>query len=336
MEVRYLVIVMMVPLLLWGCLAGDVMNFMNVNKSIWSHTRTQHNRICNPDRPDVCFEAWREISDADFCKRYSPTNKLVTQYLAKRKIDCSKLGDSTSSKSKGAYPSLAPGKTFRDCADCPEMVVIPAGSFKMGDLSGNGSSDEKPVHEVKIGYSFAAGKYEVTQAEWETVMGKNPSKFKGARKPVESVTWNDAKAYVGKLSAKTGKKYRLLSDSEWEYMARAGSTSNYPWGNRFDASKANNKSQTVPVGSYGANDFGVHDTAGNVDEWLEDCWHKNYHGAPIDGSAWTSGGDCSKRVLRGGSWGIRPRFLRSAFRYWNDAAARYIVSGFRIARTLSR
>ena len=168
-------------------------------------------------------------------------------------------------------------------------------------------------------------------------MGWNPSRFKGGRNPVEQVSWNDAKAFVRKLSAKAGKKYRLLSESEWEYMARAGSTSEYPWGNEFDASKVNNnRNWTVPVGSYGANKFGVHDTVGNVWEWVEDCQHDNYHGAPIDGSAWTSGGDCSKRFLGGGSWLNGPRLLRSANRSGSDATFRNYSNGFRIARTLSQ
>jgi len=237
----------------------------------------------------------------------------------------------------GVYPALAPGKTFRDCDTCPEMVVIPSGSFRMGDLSGAGRKNEKPVREVRIGYNFAVGKYEVTQDEWVAVMGSNPSRFKGGRNPVEQVSWNDAKAFVRKLSEKAGKKYRLLSESEWEYMARAGSTSKYPWGNAFNSSKANNnRSRTVPVGSYGANKFGVHDTVGNVWEWVGDCFHYNYSGAPIDGSAWTSVGDCSARVLQGGSWNDDPKTLRSASRYGDNATDRYIHIGFRIARTLSQ
>jgi formylglycine-generating enzyme required for sulfatase activity len=119
-------------------------------------------------------------------------------------------------------------------------------------------------------------------------------------------------------------------------MARAGSTSKYPWGNGCDASKTNNNYQTVPVGTYGANNFGVHDTAGNAYEWVEDCWHKNYHSAPIAGSAWTSGSNCSKRVLRGGSVLNYPRYLRSAVRLRYDASRRYGLNGFRIARTLSQ
>ncbi len=207
-------------------------------------------------------------------------------------------------------------------------------------MGGKGGSDEKPVHEVKIGYSFAVGKYEVTQAEWEAVMGKNRSEFKGARKPVENVSWEDAKSFVKKLSEQTGKEYRLLSESEWEYMARAGSTTEYPWGDEIDSSKAKYDSEDgpVPVGSYSANAFGVYDTAGNVEEWVEDCWHGTYKDAPIDGSAWlsASGGNCAERVLRGGSWVNSPRYVRSAFRSRDVAAERFTFNGFRIARTLSR
>ena len=240
----------------------------------------------------------------------------------------------------GCDDTMEPGAVFKDCETCPEMVVIPAGSFKMG---GKGGSDEKPVHEVKIGYSFAVGKYEVTQAEWEAVMGKNPSEFKGARKPVEMVSWEDAKSFIKKLSEQTGKEYRLLSESEWEYMARAGSTTKYPWGDEIDSSKAKYKikgseESTVPVGSYSANAFGVYDTAGNLYEWVEDCDHESYKDAPIDGSAWlnASGGDCEERVLRGGSWYSGPWILRSAFRGRNFATARDGSIGFRIARTLSQ
>ena len=240
----------------------------------------------------------------------------------------------------GVYPSLAPGKTFRDCAECPEMVVIPSGRFLMGDLSGAGYSKEKPVHEVRIGYSFAAGKYEVTQDEWVAVMGGNRSQFKGGRNPVDNVSWKDARVFVSKLNSKTGKEYRLLSEAEWEYMARAGSTSKYPWGNGIDRSKAKYHHErevgTVAVGLYERNSFGVHDTVGNVWEWTEDCWHQNYSGAPSDGSAWTTGIDCSERVLRGGSWHHKPRIVRSAYRGRKDTTHRHLIIGFRVARTLSR
>jgi len=244
----------------------------------------------------------------------------------------------------GCDDTMEPGAAFKDCETCPEMVVIPAGSFKMG---GKGSSKEKPVHEVKIGYSFAVGKYEVTQAEWEdAAMGKNPSKFKGRLRPVESVSWEEAKSFVKQLSEQTGKEYRLLSESEWEYMARAGSTTEYPWGDEIDSSKAkygakdgSEEEGTVRVGYYSANAFGVHDTSGNVSEWVEDCWHKNYKGAPIDGSAWLSEneGNCEKRVERGGSYYDNTDVsTRSASRYRSTASVRSVVQGFRIARTLSQ
>ena len=236
-----------------------------------------------------------------------------------------------------------PGAVFKDCETCPEMVVVPAGTFKMGDVSGYvmGLAREKPVHEVKIDYSFAVGKYEVTQAEWEAVMGKNPSEFKGARKPVEMVSWEDAKSFIKKLSEQTGKEYRLLSESEWEYMARAGSTTLFHWGGEIDSSKARYgkkfKEGTVPVGSYSANAFGVFDTSGNVSEWVEDCWHKNYKDAPTDGSAWLSEneGNCEERVRRSGNYyDSTDVSTRSASRYKLDAADRRVNQGFRIARTL--
>ncbi len=233
---------------------------------------------------------------------------------------------------------LKPGDTFRDCTDCPEMVIIPAGTFRMGDLNGTGGSEEKPVHEVRIGYSIAVGKFEVTRGEWVAVMGSNKSLYKGDRRPVNQITWDEAKRYLRRLNAKTGKAYRLLTEAEWEYMARAGSASTYPWGNAIDRSKANYGSRdgTVVVGSYRANAFGVHDTVGNVWEWVEDCYDDSYSSAPRDGSAWTTEGNCSFRVSRGGSWNSSPRIVRSAVRSQNITTSRSDGVGFRVARTLSR
>jgi len=152
----------------------------------------------------------------------------------------------------GLWPSpttaQTPGTAFRDCPECPEMVVVPAGSFQMGDLSGGGDSDEKPVHQVTIPRPFAAGKYEVTQAEWEAVMGSNPSRFKAARNPVERVSWNDALEFARKLSAKTGKRYRLLSEAEWEYLARANTDTKWSCGS--------NESCVGSVAWYGSNSSG--------------------------------------------------------------------------------
>ena len=154
------------------------------------------------------------------------------------------------------------------------------------------------------------------------------------------MTWDDAKAYTEWLSTKTGQHYRLLSEAEWEYVARAGTTTAYHFGETISPSQANydkDKRGTVEVGSYPANAFGLHDVHGNVQEWVEDCWHNDYNGAPSDGSAWTI--NCNDydelRVLRGGSWGDDPRDLRSAGRGWSIAGGRYDNGGFRIARTLT-
>ena len=238
----------------------------------------------------------------------------------------------------GVYPTkprYAPGDTFKDCRECPEMVVVPAGSFRMGDLNGGGGDDEKPVHRVTIKNTFAVGKFEVTQAEWQAVMGSNPSRYKGSRYPVEQVNWNGAKEFVRKLSAKTGKTYRLLSEAEWEYTARAGSSTKYPWGNGINSSQAkfNSRDGTVPVGSYRPNAFGVYDTVGNVWEWVEDYWHDNYNGAPTNGSVWTIRDRWHRRVLRGGSWYSFPWDVRSAFRNRYSYPGKGKNNGFRVART---
>ena len=236
-----------------------------------------------------------------------------------------------------------PGKTFRDCPDCPEIVVIPAGSFRMGDLSGDGYGFEKPIHTVTISRPITVGKYEVTFAEWDACVSVGGCSHRPIdkgwgrdRRPVINVSWTDAQKYVSWLTRKTGKRYRLLSEAEWEYIARAGSSTKYPWQNSISSSQArvNSRDGTVPVGSYGPNAFGVYDTVGNVWEWTEDCWHRNYNEAPTDGSAWISVGECGRRVLRGGSWIGIPRVARSANRYWNSASYRGSGNGFRVARDL--
>jgi formylglycine-generating enzyme required for sulfatase activity/uncharacterized protein YgiM (DUF1202 family) len=237
----------------------------------------------------------------------------------------------------GVYPErYRPGDTFKDCPDCPEMVVIPQGQFRMGDLSGDGANNEKPVHDVRINYSFAVGKFEVTQAQWRAVMGDYHRPFVSDNRPVDSVSWREAKNFIDRLSARSGKGYRFLSEAEWEYVARAGTSTKYHWGDEFSASKAADGTRPEPVGRYKPNAFGLDDMHGNVWEWVEDCWHGSYQGAPKDGSAWTNGGDCSRRVLRGGSWGDAPRLLRVANRSWIGTGYRFNDYGFRVARTLSR
>ena len=240
-----------------------------------------------------------------------------------------------------------PGEIFRDCEQCPEMVVVPAGRFRMGDLSGESVSNERPVHDVTMAAPFAVGKYEVTFAEWDACVAgggcthRPDDRWGRGTRPVINVSWDDTQAYVRWLSRETGKPYRLLSEAEWEYVARAGSTTKYHWGNDVGTNKANcdecgsrwDGKSTAPVGSFAANAFGLFDTAGNVCEWVEDCWNENYKGAPANGSAWTSG-NCDARVLRGGAWLSIPRFIRSADRDGFVAGVRDPLDGFRVARTL--
>ena len=211
---------------------------------------------------------------------------------------------------------------FKDCPECPEMVVIPAGSFMMGSPPPASEQDDplitkvirNPRRRVNI-QLFAIGKYGVTQEQWYAAMGNNPSSKKDRTLPVGNVSWDDAQLFVQKLSQKTGKKYRLPAEAEWEYAAREGSATKNP------------------VGLEKPNQFGLYDMSGNVWEWTQDCWHDNYSGAPTDGSGWTSG-DCSDRVVRGGSWPGAPKGVRITFRVRQSTAVRYGDFGFRVARDL--
>ena len=240
---------------------------------------------------------------------------------------------------------------FRDCEGCPEMAIVPAGSYMMGstDSESGRYRDEGPVHRVTMAQPFAVGVYEVTFAQWDTcrrdgVCSHAPSDEGWGRgsRPVMNVSWHDAKEYVRWLSRKTGKGYRLLSEAEWEYVARAGTRTRYWWGdevghgwtNCSDCGSRWDGDSTAPVGSFVANAFGMYDVHGNVEEWVEDCWHGGYAGAPSDGSAWTAGGNCEDRVLRGGSWFSGSRGLRSADRFRYAAGDRNDVIGFRVARIL--
>ena len=236
-------------------------------------------------------------------------------------------------------------------AVAPEMAVIPAGSFRMGCVSGQDCFDyEQPVREVTIPRAFAVSKYEVTFAQWDACVlsggcgGYHPDDrgWGRGRRPVINVSWDDAQEYVRWLFRQTGQTYRLLTEAEWEYVARAGSSTLYSWGDAIGNNRANcsgcgsqwDNRQTAPVGSFPPNAFGVHDMHGNVWEWVEDCWNGSYVGAPSDGSAWRSG-YCSLLVLRGGSWDISPRDLRSACRVRDPSGYRNDNGGFRVARTLA-
>ena len=229
-----------------------------------------------------------------------------------------------------------------------EMVVIPGGRFQMGCVSGkNCQGDEKPVHEVRVA-SFALSKYEVTFEEYDrftAATGRVRADDEGwgrGRRAVINVSWEDAVAYAKWLSDRTGERYRLPSEAEWEYAARAGSTTKYSWGNKKGRNRANcdgcgsqwDDEKTAPVGSFSPNAWGLHDMHGNVWEWVQDCWNNRYRGAPTDGSAWTSD-DCKRRVLRGGSWYNQPEFLRAAVRNGDTTGERGVSIGFRVARTLT-
>jgi len=224
-----------------------------------------------------------------------------------------------------------------------EMVSIPGGSFLMGSPEDEGSDRERPQHRVLVP-PFFLGRYPVTQQQYEAVMGENPSDFKGANRPVEQVSWNDATEFCQRLSQKTGKTYRLPSEAEWEYACRAGTTTSFYFRETITTDLANYngnytyglapkgvwRKETTDVGSFPPNAFGLYDMNGNVWEWCQDVWHDNYNGAPTDGSAWESGGESFYRLLRGGSWDSGPRYCRSAYRVRLDADGRYDLNGFRV------
>ena len=261
-------------------------------------------------------------------------------------------GAKTARRTAPRKAGLRPGDRFQDGPDYPEMVVVPAGSFKRGSPSGEPGrdDDEGPVHVVRIATPFAVGVYAVTFAEWDACVeaggcgGYSPADegWGRGRRPVINVSWEDAKAYVAWLSEQTGQRYRLPSESEWEYAARAGTNTAYSWGNEIGMGQACcngcgsqwDSRMTAPVGSFEANAWGLHDMHGNVWEWVEDRWHGNYRRAPSNGSAWMRGYS-SERVLRGGSWGYGPSFLRAAIRFRGTTGIRNYGGGFRVARTLA-
>lgn len=252
-----------------------------------------------------------------------------------------------------AEKALKPGDSFKECAkDCPGMVALPAGEFLMGSPPDEEGRDdnEGPQHKVVLARPFAVSRFEVTLDEWDACVAYGDCDPKVAdadaeqgRNPVVNVTWEDAQRYVSWFARMTGKPYRLLSEAEWEYAARAGTQTAYAWGESIGQGNANcvscgsqwDAAEAAPVGSFSPNAFGLSDMHGNVWEWAEDCYHDNYQGAPTDGAAWTAGGDCSRRVGRGGSWSYAPRFLRSALRSGIPSDLRGTDLGFRIGRTLT-
>ena len=291
--------------------------------------------------------------------------------------------------------SLSPGAILRDCADCPEIVVIPPGAFEMGSdhmepMRDSESRPEGPIRTVTIDKSFAAGRFEVTKAEYDAFIaatGYTPTNACvtwGGRDPVPGVTWqdprlgrppadnepvvcvdwHDAKAYTLWLAGRTGHPYRLLTEAEWEYAAKAGSTATWPWGedasricefgNVFDQSGLKEPRSTTnsnaaataaecddgvmlvaPVGQFKPNAFGLYDTIGNVWEWTEDCSLILYNEDPVDGTAYQSASACEKRAVRSGSWRTRLSRHRPTFRGRDPSNLAYYIFGFRIARDLN-
>jgi formylglycine-generating enzyme required for sulfatase activity len=248
-----------------------------------------------------------------------------------------------------------------------ELIRIPAGKFQMGSPRSEPlrHDDEGPVHTVRFARPFYMGKCEVTQAQWQVVMGTTVRQQRdkankegtlwgeGDDQPMYYVSWQEACEFCRRVARKTGVPIRLPTEAEWEYACRAGTITSYPWGasmgtsgtvanvadrrakrdhpNWITADFDDGYATTAPVGKYRANAFGLHDMIGNVWEWCEDLWHENYENAPADGSAWVTGGEQGKRVLRGGSCFFKPGYCRSAFRHWNNSGYRRSDYGFRVA-----
>jgi formylglycine-generating enzyme required for sulfatase activity len=282
--------------------------------------------------------AAKEAAARETAARQAAAREALTKLAAFRQIAAT---DALASRARPRF-----GTAFRDCDDCPELVWLPEGKFIMGELSAASS----PQHVVTIGYMLAVGRFEVTFAEWDACVAaggcqRRPSDAGWGRgwQPVINVSWADAQQYTAWLSRRTGKRYRLLTEAEWEYAARAGTESRFWWGDNVGRGDANcsdcgsrwDGRQTAPVGSFAANPFGLKDMYGNVSEWVEDCYHERYWSAPSDGSAWTR--DCAAvtdtRMVRGGEWRSSIVAARSAAR--SSAAADYYDNriGFRIART---
>jgi formylglycine-generating enzyme required for sulfatase activity len=282
---------------------------------------------------------WVERSETQHLSTAKSTTPINLKYFSFNVVKVNAQGKGTSRSQKTAQfftEDLGNGVTL-------EMVAIPGGTFTMGSPSTEKErrDTESPQHQVRI-QPFYMGKFEVTQAQYEAIMGNNPSSFKGANRPVEKVSWNDAVELCEKLSQQTGRTYRLPSEAEWEYACRAGTTTPFYFGEtittdlvNYDgnftygaAPKGKDRQQTTDVGSLLPNAFGLYDMHGNVWEWCQDTYHENYNGAPTDGSAWIDNNQY--RVLRGGSWLNIPILCRSAYRSINTRDFILNVIGFRV------
>ena len=297
-------------------------------------------------RPNpVMTTAVSSLTDSDIAN--------LSAYLATQRIDAFQVG---------TVPHAAAGRPFRDCMkDCPEMIPLPAGSFVMGSPRHEaGRFGNENQHVVDIARPFAMARFDVTFADWDACVADGGCSHKPSDQgwgrgiwPVINITWNDAQSYVSWLSRKTGAQYRLPTEAEWEYAARAGTTTSRWWGDgitRADAKYGPDECpqqkncggvasgpgqwpNTAPVGSFAPNPFGLYDMVGNVWKWTADCWHGDYDGAPLDGSAWDEPG-CKRRVIRGGSWTDVPNYIRSATRSGMPSDLRKNYLGLRVVREM--
>ncbi|MEK8020806.1 MAG: SUMF1/EgtB/PvdO family nonheme iron enzyme, partial [Candidatus Parabeggiatoa sp.] len=319
------------------------------------------------------FNLPKQADDPNPISKSSEEKETHESVVSEKTEISATVDDKTPESQQGDIEQKQAGDVFRDPLKGgglgPEMVVIPAGTFRMGDIRGTGDNDEKPVHEVSV-KQFAIGRYELTVAEfrqfveatdykteaekgdgcyvwkeakWQEVKDanwRNPYFPQQDNQPVVCISWNDTKAYIDWLTEQTDQEYRLPSEAQWEYAARAGTETDYWWGNEIGLNRAVcegcgsqwDDKQTAPVGSFEHNPFGLYDTAGNVWEWCADGWHENYEGAPTDGSVWE--GDGSLFVLRGGSWFFVAVGVRSADRFRVRRAIRSRSYGARLARIL--
>jgi formylglycine-generating enzyme required for sulfatase activity len=256
--------------------------------------------------------------------------------------------------SRNENAALSPMDHFKECEFCPEMIVVPAGQFRMGasENEPGSTADERPQHLVSFTKSFSVGRFAVTFDEWDACIAAMGCSYRPSdqywgrgKQPVINIRWDDAKEYVGWLSRKTGRSYRLLSEAEREYVTRAGTSSAYWWGDDFTPHQANSAdpadhaqptfARTVSVDSFAPNPWGLFQVHGNVYDWVEDCGNDSYVDAPSDGGAWMTG-NCDVHMLRGGAFSRRPETLRSAARLWSGNPNRMIYMSVRVARTEAR
>ena len=318
---------------------GRVNNFINqIVKRLNIEQRVTQMRANSLEDFSNYFRSWKSKFPSDSCYQErieELTNELKKISEKNRQLEL-KLEQTSSFNKKSLEvvvekKVLQSEKNFIDDLVKLEMLFIPGGKFIMGSPKGEGYDDERPQHEVIV-QSFFMSKYPIIQGQYEQVMGKNPSKFKGIKRPIEYVSWNDAVEFCSALSEILGRRYFLPSEAEWEYACRAGTNTTYYFGETITSRQANfgkNVGQTTSVGQYQPNGFGLYDMYGNVWEWCQDDWHENYQGAPNDGTAWISG-EIDKKVRRGGSWLGSFDGSRSAYRGTNTRDFRDNDIGFRV------